>query len=242
MLQTYAYVFYPGYYYDGSAEVSDLGFGKYELSGNLYRIFEGIEIGNNKSYLLSNSKNELFSKFKYVSFINSEDQLSSYEKNKTDIIEEILLLPDTSIFECYVLYKTPISLNEWQIKADVIYALSYFDEHVAAGFSLLTPLFDERLNEFYPFYSITDYSSDELYAHYETFLNILLNHKDFLKTVNEEEIIALLENEKEKVDDKKVEIQGYVAFASKDEIMEMMNDDNTLYVNIHDVKYSSFEK
>ena len=243
LLQTYVYTFYPGYYYDGSNEIIDLGFGRYELSGTLQRIFEGVEIGNKQNpYLLSNSKNELFSRFKYISFTNMEDNITSYENNKAAIIDEILLLPDTSIFEIYVLYKEPIPLNEWQAKDDTIYALSYFDEHVAAGFSLVTSSFDEHLNEFYPSYLIADYSSDELYTHYETYLNILLNHEDFLKTVSEENVIDLLESEKKKVEDENIEIQGYVAFASKAEIMGIMEDDNTLYVNIHDVKYSSFEK
>lgn len=268
LIENYVNLAYPGMYYDAENEIKDKGFGNYELSGKIERQFGGKKWGEGReSFKLSQSTYYLPGVQWLGVFLDSEisDQqsnledgayafgdenfLKNYREEISKMLDEIEKMPDSSRYEVYVTYKNPIALKNWNATQipnyEYVYALTYHHANDYWGFNVSRTRYIEKFNEYYPEYYLTDdfeeITFEQLKLHYQSLLQMMLDHPNFISTVSSR-TVKDFQDEIERLQRDEVEIRGYLAYVSKDEIKEILQDSNSAYVYIHDVKYSSFEK
>lgn len=256
LIDTYIRVTQPGVYYDSHFEIKDKGFGNYELYGRLDRMFEGVVIGGGGKYQLSQSTYELNNTEYLGRFLSTEPEhrfeldKQIYLERRPEMLAEIEKMPESSQFEVYVSYDEAIALTDWHVgnvsDYKYVFALTKTFGQKNCGFNLY-PATIRMVNEYYPSYDIThpfhELTSEELYEHYESLLQVLLDHPDFVDAFSKtDKAYSYLEELMAQVKNKSVNIYGYLAYVSKEEMIEILNDENSEYVSIFDVKYSSFER
>ncbi len=258
LMNTYISMNYPNMFVDGFWDIESKGFGCYETEGAIKSTFSERSFGDNLNTITLKKSKYSISPIRYGSqYVNEQidDYMVSHYQNeaKNDYLEELVLMPDSSIFEVYVTYRNPIKLDEWNednlIKYEYTFALIDLDHNKYFGIPLKTMFHydNERLNEKYPEYELTSMSSDKIYTHYMSYLHVMLDHSEFLKIMSFDNLTehGRYEYYSEKLkeaENHEVEIKGYSAFVKKNQLIEIINDNNSNYVYIQDVLYSSFER
>lgn len=263
LMATYYSVFVPGTYYEGSSSIEYVGEGNYTVYGGMHNGF-----GNNISYtyepygiVKSRNTSDIFTSRFIFTCHESEDVcydqigVNWEEKGKIEMLEEVMSMPDSSVFMAYVSYKNAIPLSKWDYSAipnyDYKYALTgYAKNNRYVGFTMddfsgVHP-FGAIAEEVYGNYWATfeDANGEEFYKHLKTRLSILAEHEEFANTFGGEDgsTMKAIQQMLEKVEKKEVEVKGYMAHVSKEEMLEILKDDNTAYITIEDVHYSMYEK
>ena len=261
LMATYYSVFVPGTYYNGSSSIEYMGKGEYEIYGSMDDGFRNANSSYMK-YILSQNTNlsDVFAS-NFVFDCDEEDTEGCYtaladnweDKQKLEMQNEVELMPDSSIYMVYVNYKDEIALSNWDetnIPAyDYKYVLTDFtSDSRYVGFTLddfsganTFGMAAEQINKGY-FMQFPSTTAEEFYNHFKIRLKILAEHEEFVSTFGSEDTMEFINKALEKVENKEVEVKGYMAHVSKSELEEILVDKNTSYVVIEDVKYSKYEK
>ncbi len=262
LLKYYLGTFMPGLYYDGYGEIKDLGFGNYEGYGRIGRLFDGklsniylgMSTGSYHSYSITKEGNDLIQPIEEAFLVcpqNTKEECIGFPKydanDKQKMMEEVLKMPDSSQFEVYVSYQKEIPLMYWNAtllpEYDYQFALTHFsyrstDHPTYMGF-MLHPYYVFEGSESYPDF----HDSTTLIDYYQTILTTLSKHEDFVKHTSHSEVyVDAIAKELKNLENNEGSVYGYLAFVSKEEMMEILNDERNASIDIVDVKYSSFER
>lgn len=264
LMYVYTNLSIPGQMYSNSSisDYEDHGWANYTLKAELHNAFDSFKSeSNNSSLQINKSKLSIDGFIRYVDmFVDCEkiDVASQYSyviENKKKDIEEIRKLPDTSYFDVAISLTEKIDMKEFvqtmntYTNSNFIFATTRAERDQYLGFSLFDHLgygFEEEFNKQYPNLILLDETLDEriLNNHYASMLKLMNDHENFKKLTNTlydySHSIDYLE-EYEKVKSGDVEILGYRVYASKADLLKMLESDDFDYYHIYDVKYSSFE-
>lgn len=255
LMNTFISMNYPNMFVDGFWDINTKGFGHYETKGAIKSMFSQRSIGDHLEMITLDQSSYSISPVRNGSqFINKNLDtflMNNYRETiKNNYLEEISLMPDSSIFEVYVTYENPIQLDEWNENMKVHYTYLLSDIHGSdyLGIPLETIYYydNEKMDEKYPEYNLNSHTAEALYAHYQSYLRVLLDHEEFLKTMPgnayENYWIEYYRDRLKEAEGHEVEIKGYSAYVKKNELIDIIHDHNSAYVYIQDVAYSSFER
>lgn len=264
LMYVYTNLSMPGQMYSNSSisDYEDHGWAKYTLKAELHNAFDSFKMESNNSFVQVNkSKLNIDGFIRYVDmFVDCEkiDVASQYSyviENKKKDIEEIRKLPDTSYFDVAISLTEKIDMKEFvqtmntYTNSNFIFATTRAERDQYLGFSLFDHLgyeFEEEFNQQYPNLILLGETLDEsvLNNHYASMLRLMNDHENFKKLTNTlydySHVIDYLE-EYENAKSGNVEILGYRVYASKADLLKMLESDDFDYYHIYDVKYSSFE-
>ena len=271
LMSNFVSTFFPGYIYlAGGSEIEDLGNGNYKINGAFGRrkLDVNVEILQNEYYIEQSESSLNYSSGIETYFLERSGR-SAYDEQKDiyltqTLIPEVESMPDSSLFEVYVTYENPIPLEEWNKDNlpvyDYRYALTKFGEGQlrSVGFTLKdgsSSLYMQNAQHKYTlsyandidfsgcFVDFEKNTSDDYYEYYKMRLSILKEHPKFVSTVEIgiNEVSGIVESELEKVENRAVLVEGYLAHVDKEEFLEILKDENTYYVQVKDVKYSIFK-
>ena len=263
-MNNYVSIFGNGKDYNNTIKIEYIGFGKYMIEGSWENTFSNdINQKDPVMYAIEKSKILLPLYGGYEFACNEETSVCEYggnmdtwkEKQKYEMIEEVRKMPESSVYEVYVTYRNPIALNNWNEKNIPSYEYRFVltnnqmtGEHMGFSFTGIDGYsYIETMDET-PSYHISGFegnTSNDFYEYYKTRLMTLLKHENFLKALDfrsEKTHKVLIEEELERIEKKELEVKGYLAHVSKEEMLEILNDENTFYVKIEDAKYSIYEK
>lgn len=264
LMYVYTNLSMPGQMYSNSSisDYEDHGWAKYTLKAELHNAFDSFKMESNNSLVQVNkSKLSIDGFIRYVDmFVDCEkvdvaNQYSYVIENRQKDIEEIRKLPDTSYFDIAISLTEKIDMKEFvqtmntYTNSNFIFATTRAERDQYLGFSLFDHLgygFEEEFNKQYPNLILLNETLDEkvLNNHYASMLKLMNDYENFKKLTNTlydypHSINYLEEYEKTKSGD--VEILGYRVYASKADLLKMLESDDFDYYHIYDVKYSSFE-
>lgn len=268
LMSTFVSTFFPGYVYNGYESIEDLGFGRYKVNGQFGKM--GLDINPtilSDSYLMDEDYSSLNV---YSGYSNQFVIVRDYsEKKKSEYVTDTLIpevekMPDSSLFEVYVTYINPIMLEDWNkdniTTYDYRYVLTRFGTNQLQnmGFTLKDSsggLYMERVQDVYSlpyantaggsgsYLRFEESTSDDFYAYYKMKLSILAEHKDFVYVLEHglNEITENIQMELKNIENREVDVEGYMAHVNKEEFLEILQDENTRVALVRDVKYSIFE-
>jgi len=269
LMSTFVSTFFPGYTYEGHESIEDLGYGRYKVYGTFGKM--GLDVNPtiiSDSYVIDENYSSLGA---YSGYSNTFSQWYKYkgEISKSSYVTETLIpevekLPESTLFEVYVTYINPILLDVWNKENvpvyDYRYVLTRFGEDQLRdmGFRLKDTSggwYMDRVQDTYPISYANDAggsgsylefaynTSDDFYEYYKMKLTILSEHKEFV-TVLEQGLNEITNNvniELKNIEERNVEVKGFMAHVNKKEFLEILRDENTYNAIVKDVKYSIFE-
>jgi len=264
LMNNYVSIFGNGKDYNNTTKIEYVGFGKYIVEGSWDNNFSN-DINQKEPVMYAIEKSKiilpLYGGHEFT--CNEETSVCEYgpdfdtwkEKQKYEMIEEVRKMPESSFYEIYVTYRNPIALDHWNEKNIPSYEYRFVltnnqmtGEYMGFSFTGIDGYSYIETMEETPSYHISGFeenTSNDFYEYYKTRLMTLLKHENFLKALDfrsEKTHKVLIEEELERIEKKELEVKGYLAHVSKEEMLEILNDENTFYVKIEDAKYSIYEK
>lgn len=256
-------------YNDDGPNIESHGFGRYTFKARIQSTLEPIIMGpeENATFEIKGSKLELKSLDKDISISRIVDEFKDPGNKDSrqlydleDIKKELRSLPDSSYIQASVSfehYKTMEDIVEL-MKNDK-YSLNWIalkDQRlssvngVAGGMSLLDtnyPDFTDEFNEKYPNYILESrdkLTAQKLKQNYLSKLKLLIDHPDFVKILNDSVSMVSLQQLQENYEKAQKEMLAYGVHMNihKNELLDMIENDDVSQVYIHDIKLSQFQR
>ena len=175
-----------------------------------------------------------------------------YNNDKQEILEELHELPKSSKLDIYLTFNSAMSFEDLFVKYPIENLIWIYCDQIANNYYginvhdrlgyVFTNEFNNEFPGIQPFYG-QEMAADYLKQRYISSIRYLLANKQFMRTnqgynnyISPNRLTELLHNS-----ENIVEAKGIRMYVSRDELIDIISDDNSYYVYIDDVKYSSFE-
>lgn len=272
LMETFLGLYYPDIIYVPVTEQCTAnGFGSYDVGVKIQSFFDPLAIDgyNNVTFHIDRSNLNIESTEKYVLTIWANEFLDKERLSQgwgyydfemasvsQELISEIEELPDSCTLKVSISFGDPLSLED---------AIAFMDRYDHSAFHWLainmngsTPdgiaLYNaagynltEETKENYPnLYLDNDFTADDLRQAYLSRLKLLLDHKDFMGLLtscyNTTMTIPHIQDQYEEVEKNEITAIGVRASVKKQDLLDMIEQDEIPYVIIHDVKLSSWQR
>lgn len=253
-------------HYDGECDYTDKGFGNYEFYSKLQNSYEDLKLTNPYNVIFNINQSKLtyeeldeenwFETIlnEFVDIENSSSQLDNIVKKDNNLYKEINDLPDSALVDI------SISFNKKKSASDIISYINDYDNstltYLVLGFeedhfygmslnSILPVTLTKEAIEKYPnlYIESEDTLSEALLQqNYLSRLQLLMDHQDFIDLIKESSLNKNIDTLEERYNNVENEFSVYGIrglFAKKD-LISLISENESLYIQIHDVVLSSF--
>lgn len=269
MLHPGSYYIYA--YNEDGPSIESQGFGQYTFKARIQSTLEPVCMGpeENATFKIEKSTlavesldKDIYSSRVVDEFINPGNKKSRQLYDLKDIKKELESLPDSSYIQASVSFEHYKTMKEIvELSKNDKYSINWIAlkdqelfrvDGIAGGMSLLDtyhPDFTDEFNEKYPNYILESYdtlTAQELKQNYLSKLKLLIDHPEFIKIFNNNISVGTVSVQQlqENYEKAQKEMLAYGVHMNihKNELLDMVENDDVSQVYIHDIKLSQFQR